>query len=166
MVLKQNNWAGRRPCATFDAGICIHWTWFNEFSRLAFPFLGSSTLSPSTQRLDDNTTGIDQQRIPIVEACDFIQVNLEGANAASRRGQGGRGCQDPRLKKGDCEEQWENVCVFPLRIPCSATFTKDSQIPLKCDHNFVAILKVVLWQRSFKLFPRKLSICLCLFLIQ
>ena len=107
-----------------------------DSKSLAFPFLGSSTLSPITQRLDDNTTGIDQQRIPIVEACDFIQVNLEGANAASRRGQGGRGCQDPRLKR---------VCFFPRESLVLQRSLKTVKYPCNVtDHNFVAILKVVL----------------------
>lgn len=42
-----------------------------------------SSQSPAIPSLNDHTAGINQQWIPIVQPCNFIQLNLKGAHATS-----------------------------------------------------------------------------------
>lgn len=149
-VLKQNNWAGRRPCATFDAGICIHWTWFNEFSLSLPGFFHSQPHHPAPRWQHDWHRPTE----------DSNSRGLRFHPGESRRSK--RRLQErSRWKRLPSGSKAQTSVFFPSRIPCSATFTKDSQIPLKCD-----------WPQfcsHYRLFcdkGLKPSICLCLFLIQ
>ncbi len=143
----------------------IHCPCFNEFSLYIPEFFRSQP----HHRLDDNTTGIDQQRIPIVEAYDFIQVNLEGANAASG-GQGGS-CQDPRISKAQKGMWlWRTVgkCVRVRFFPESPLFCNIHQRQsntLEMWQEFCGHFKGCSVTKVFQVVPRKLSICLCVFLM-